>query len=114
MLVTQKALCILIGSLENHRPHSIYSMEEFLSKWFNGKSQIYDLLCLYRENYQILMSNCHEKDKEGSAFVCSSERENKIFYLWQNQEKCSPQRIVFPILLLLLMQKEKLKSLVQC
>lgn len=111
MSVTQEAPCILIGSLENHRPHTIYSMEEFLSKWLNGKSK-YDLLCLCRENYQILMSNRHEKDKEGSAFMYSSERENKIFWLWQKQKKCIPQRIVFPILLLSLMQKEKLKSIV--
>lgn len=86
MSVTEEALCILIGSLENHRPYNVYSMEEFLSKWLNGKSK-YDLLCLCRENYQILMSNRHEKDQEGSAFMYSSETENKIFWLQQKQKK---------------------------
>lgn len=61
-------------------------MEDFLSKWLNGKSK-YDLLCLCREKYQILMSNRHEKDQEGSAFMYSSETENKIFWLQQKQKK---------------------------
>lgn len=72
----------MIGSLENHRPHSMHSMEEFLSKWLNGISK-YDLLCLCRENYTILMSNHHEKEKGESAFMYSSEKGNKIFWLWQ-------------------------------
>jgi len=103
MSVTQEARFILIGSLENHRSHTVYSMEEFLSKWLNVKSK-YDLLCLCRENYQILMSNHNEKDREGSAFMYSSERENEIFWLWQKKKQCSPQRIVFPMLFLSLMQ----------
>lgn len=56
------------------------------------------------------MSNHHEKDKEANAFMYSSERENKTFWLLQKQKKYIPQRIFFLILFLSLMKKEKLKA----
>lgn len=56
------------------------------------------------------MSNHCEKDKEGSAFMYSSERKNKTFWVLQKQKKYISQRIVFLILFLSLMKKEKLEA----
>lgn len=86
----------------------IYSMKELLSKCFNGRRK--NNSCLCRENYQILMSNHGEKDKEGNAFLYSSKRENKTFWLIQKQKKCIQQRIVFLILFQSQIKEEKLKA----
>lgn len=42
------------------------------------------------------MSNHHEKDKEGNAFMYSSERENKTFWLFQKQRKMYPTEDCLP------------------
>lgn len=72
----------------------IHSMKELLSKWFNGRRK--NNSCLCRENYRNLMSNHHEKDKEGNAFMYSSERENKTFWLFQKQRKMYPTEDCLP------------------
>lgn len=85
-------------------------MKELLSKEFNGKRKNN---CLCRENYQILMSNHREKDKEGNDFMYSLERENKTFWLLQKQKKKNnPTEDCLPHIISVTDEKREIKSIV--
>lgn len=74
---TGGSVCLVRQLGKPQTSQHIYSMKELLSKWFNGRRKNNSYLC--KEDYQILMSNHHEKDKKGNVFMQSLERDSKTF-----------------------------------